>query len=116
MTLRFYFDEDCMRQSLITALRARNVDVVTVYEASMIEREDSEQLEYASQRGRVVYSSNIGDFYLYRKSDARYSETNGCEIRRRHAKSAGVSWPLDLGTRLPTSSPSFSSVLFGATP
>ena len=31
MTLRFYIDEDCMRQSLITGLRARNVDVVTVY-------------------------------------------------------------------------------------
>ena len=63
MTLRFYIDEDCMRQSLITGLRARNVDVVTVYEAGMTERQDSEQLEYASLHGRVIYSSNMGDFY-----------------------------------------------------
>ena len=63
MTIRFYFDEDCMRHSLITALRARNVDVITAHDADMIEREDSEHLDYATQHSRVIYSSNIGDFY-----------------------------------------------------
>ena len=54
MTIRFYFDEDCMRHSLITALRARNVDVITAHDADMIEREDSEHLDYATQHSRVI--------------------------------------------------------------
>ena len=63
MTIRLYFDEDSMRHVLITALRARNVDVVTSLEAGMIERPDAEHLAYANAQRRVLYSSNVSDFY-----------------------------------------------------
>ena len=36
---RLYLDEDSMRRSLVFALRARNVDVLTATEANMINRE-----------------------------------------------------------------------------
>ncbi len=62
MTIRLYFDEDSMRHVLITALRARNVDVVSSLEARMIERKDEEHLEYATTYSRVLYSFNVGDF------------------------------------------------------
>lgn len=36
-----YLDEDSMDRELVTALRARGMDVLTATEASMIERADS---------------------------------------------------------------------------
>jgi hypothetical protein len=63
MTPRLYFDEDSMDRSLVRALRARNVDVETAFEAGMIERPDSDHLEYATARERVLVSFNVGDFY-----------------------------------------------------
>ena len=46
--IRLYFDEDSMRRSLVRALRARGVDVITALDAGMIERDDAER----QQRGR----------------------------------------------------------------
>ena len=63
MTIRLYFDEDSMRRSLVRALRARGVDVITALDAGMIEREDAEHLDYATEQGRVLCSFNVGDFY-----------------------------------------------------
>ena len=63
MTLRLYFDEDSMQRSLVRALRARGVDVITALDAEMIEREDAEHLDYATERGRVLCSFNAGGFY-----------------------------------------------------
>jgi hypothetical protein len=60
--IRLYFDEDAMDDDLVAALRARGVDVETAYEAGMIEREDHEQLAYATEQGRVVYTFNVGHF------------------------------------------------------
>jgi hypothetical protein len=59
---RLYLDEDVMDGDLVDALRARRVDLETVYEAGMVGREDHEQLTYATKAGRVVYSSNIAHF------------------------------------------------------
>ena len=56
-------DEDSMDQDLVRALRARNVDVVTALDAGMTGRSDSENLDYASAQGRVLYTFNVGDFY-----------------------------------------------------
>jgi predicted nuclease of predicted toxin-antitoxin system len=61
--IRLYFDEDSMRRSLVRALRARGVDVITALEAGMIEREDAEHLDYATEQGRVLCTFNVGDFY-----------------------------------------------------
>ncbi len=52
-----------MRRSLVRALRSRGVDVVTALDAEMIEREDADHLDYATQQGRVLCSFNVGDFY-----------------------------------------------------
>ena len=62
-TLRLYIDEDSMDRALLRALRARRVDVITALEEGMIEREDTEHLEYATTQGRVRYTCNVADFY-----------------------------------------------------
>jgi hypothetical protein len=56
-------DEDAMDQVLVEALRARNVDVLTALDAGMIEREDAEHLDYATEHNRVLCSFNTRDFY-----------------------------------------------------
>jgi len=63
MTIRLYFDEDTMGHSLVRALRSRGIDVVTALDADMIERSDADHLAYASEQGRVLCSSNAGDYY-----------------------------------------------------
>ena len=63
MTIRLYLDEDSMCHSLVRALRARGVDVLTAWEAGMIERSDADHLEYATRQGRVVCTFNVGDYY-----------------------------------------------------
>jgi methylmalonyl-CoA mutase cobalamin-binding subunit len=59
VTIRLYLDEDSMRRSLVRALQARGVDVITVLDAGMIEREDREHLDYAT-RPSVVYFQRTG--------------------------------------------------------
>ncbi len=63
MTIRLYLDEDSMDQDLVQALRVRGVDLMTPQEAGMLAREDREQLDYATDQGRVLYSFNVGHFY-----------------------------------------------------
>ena len=63
MTVRLYFDEDCMDQDLVQALRIRRVDVTTALEQDMLEQSDQAHLEFATAQGRVLYSFNIGDFH-----------------------------------------------------
>ena len=60
MTIRLYFDEDSMWQALITALRARGIDVQTALEATMIERADEDHLTYAAMHNRVEFLSAWG--------------------------------------------------------
>ncbi|NER23810.1 MAG: hypothetical protein F6J96_24530 [Symploca sp. SIO1C2] len=61
--LALYLDEDSMDQALVAALRARGVDVITATEAGMLGYSDSEQLDYATRQGRVLYTFNRGYFY-----------------------------------------------------
>jgi len=51
VTIRLYFDEDSMRRSLVRVLRVRGVDVITALDAGMIEREDAEHLDCATEQG-----------------------------------------------------------------
>ena len=62
MKIRLYLDEDTMRHALVSALRARGVDLVTASEADMIHRSDMEHVEYATAHGRVVCTCNLADF------------------------------------------------------
>jgi len=52
--LALYLDEDSMDQSLVAALRARGVDVITATEAGMLGRSDSEQLDYSGVQSYEV--------------------------------------------------------------
>ena len=61
--IRLYLDEDSMRRSLVRALRVRGVDLITALDVGMIEREDAEHLDYATEQGRVLCSFNVGDYY-----------------------------------------------------
>lgn len=62
MQIRLYIDEDAMARSLVQGLRARGADVTTVIDENMNERDDREQLEYATQQRRVIYTFNVGHF------------------------------------------------------
>jgi hypothetical protein len=61
--VRLYFDDDTIRSSLVTALRARGIDILTANEAGMAGRLDEDHLAYATESGRVLCSFNRSDFY-----------------------------------------------------
>lgn len=63
MTIRLYLDEDSMDRILVNALRTRGIDIVTALDEDMINQDDSEHLDYATQQGRVLYSFNRSDFF-----------------------------------------------------
>ncbi|MEG3925566.1 DUF5615 family PIN-like protein [Microcoleus sp. D3_18a_C4] len=60
--IRLYLDEDIQEQALILALRNSGVDVITTSEANRLSFSDEEQLTWATEQGRVVYSFNRRDF------------------------------------------------------
>jgi hypothetical protein len=62
MQTRLYFDEDAMTDSVVQALRARNIDVLTAEAAGLRHRLDEEHLAYAAAQGRALYSFNTGDY------------------------------------------------------
>ncbi len=62
MKIRLYMDEDSMDHDLVDALRLRGVDVTTALEQGMIDRDDLDQLNYATAQGRVLCSFNARDF------------------------------------------------------
>jgi len=64
MRIQLYIDEDAMAGILVKGLRARGIDIATVLEEEMTGRGDDEQLEYASERKRALYTFNVGDFCL----------------------------------------------------
>ncbi len=60
--IRLYLDEDAQRASLVRALRARSIDVLTANEAGKIGVSDAEQLAFAVSQNRTVFTFNRGDF------------------------------------------------------
>lgn len=60
--IRLYVDEDAEQRAIVGGLRARGVDVVTAWEAGMTGRSDGEQLEYAVEEERAIYTLNVSDF------------------------------------------------------
>ena len=60
--IRLYLDEDAQRTSLVRALRARRIDVLTANEAGKIGISDAEQLAFAVSQNRTVFTFNRGDF------------------------------------------------------
>jgi len=60
--IRLYLDEDTIKAALSRALRNADLDVLTVADADRLGYPDEEQLTWATEQGRVIYSFNIGDF------------------------------------------------------
>lgn len=60
--IRLYLDEDAQRTSLVRALCARRVDVLTANEAGKVGISDAEQLAFAASQKRTVFTFNRGDF------------------------------------------------------
>jgi uncharacterized protein with PIN domain len=79
MRLRLYLDEDSSDTDLLKALRLRGVDVVAPAESGMLRQSDEEQLSWATEHQRVLYSSNRGDFYRIH-SDLMRSGRSHCGI------------------------------------
>ena len=64
--IKLYLDEDAQdaqRTDLIQALRARQIDVVTVSDVNLLGEGDDVQLRYATEQDRVIFSFNRGDFF-----------------------------------------------------
>jgi hypothetical protein len=62
--IRLYIDEDSFDKSLVAAFRSANLDVITVADASKQSWSDEDQLLWAAEQGRVIYSYNRRDFCL----------------------------------------------------
>lgn len=58
MKISLYLDEDTMRASLLQALRAQGLDVTSAQEKQMKGCSDEEQLRFATEQGRAIYSFN----------------------------------------------------------
>jgi hypothetical protein len=61
--LLLYIDEDAIDEDFLQALHSRNVDVLTVAEVGMLHRSDEEQLAWATENNRAIFSFNARDFY-----------------------------------------------------
>ena len=57
-----YLDEDSIKNSLVIALRNAGVDVITASDANKLGCTDEEQLIWATDESRVIYSFNVADF------------------------------------------------------
>jgi Domain of unknown function (DUF5615) len=57
-----YIDEDAMSRALVQGLRARNIDVLTVFECKMVGKNDLEQSNFSTSQDRVIYTFTVGDF------------------------------------------------------
>ena len=61
--IKIYIDEDAMESDLVLALRSRGVIVITAVDAGLTEKPDEGQLAFAAERGCVLYTFNVSDFY-----------------------------------------------------
>lgn len=75
--IRLYIDEDSNRRGLVLSLQARGIDVITTLSANRLRCTDEEQLMWASEQGRVLYSSNVRDFYRLHTTFLTQGEFHG---------------------------------------
>lgn len=75
--LRLYVDEDAEETAVVRGLRSRGVDVVTAADVNLHGVEDAEQLAFAVNQSRTIYTLNVGDFarlhYIYLRSGKSHS-------------------------------------------
>jgi hypothetical protein len=61
--IRLYLDEDALQDALVQALQSSGMDVITVADADRLSFSDENQLIWAAEQARVIYSFNMGDFH-----------------------------------------------------
>jgi hypothetical protein len=60
--VRLYVDEGAGENAVVQGLRARGVDVPTTIEAKRYGVPNGDQLAFAVQQRRVIYTFNVSDF------------------------------------------------------
>jgi hypothetical protein len=81
LKLSLYLDEDSMSRALVTALRARGLEIETVVEAGLTGESDKVQLDQAARRGKVLYTFNVVDYCrLHREYLERGAEHSGIVV------------------------------------
>jgi hypothetical protein len=88
--ISLYIDEDAMDGDLVAALRSRGVIVLTALGAGQTEKTDEEQLAFATERGCVLYTFNVSDFYrLHMEWVAASREHDGIILATQQRYSVG---------------------------
>lgn len=62
MSIRLYFDEDAQARAVAHNLQLRGVDVTIAVDEGHTGIPDNEQLDYATEQGRVICTCNLRDF------------------------------------------------------
>ena len=60
--ISWYLDEDVIKKSLIEALITAKLDIITTADVNMLGCSDYDQLMWAKENSRVIYTFNVGDF------------------------------------------------------
>jgi hypothetical protein len=60
--VHLYMDEDAGENTVVHGLRARGIDVMTTIDANQCGSTDRDQLAFAAQQRRSIYTFNVGDF------------------------------------------------------
>lgn len=88
--IRLYLDEDTIKKALVQALRNAEIDLVTTSEANNLRRPDDEQLIWATEQNRVIYSFNVGDFYRLHSTYMQQNRSHaGIVLVQRQSYSVG---------------------------
>ena len=69
--LRLYLDEDAGENAVVQGLRARGINVLTTVEVNRCGTTDQDQLAFAAQQGRSIYTFNVGDYALLHRDHLR---------------------------------------------
>lgn len=60
--IQLFLDEDAQRTALVRALQARHIDVLTVNASGRTGLSDEEQLAFAAEMGRTIFTFNRRHF------------------------------------------------------
>ena len=86
---RLYCDEDSQNHGLVSALRARGLDVLTAGDSGMLHIPDEAQLRHAHQQGRVLFTHNVTDFCRLHDRFLRETKTHSGIIVAEQGLSVG---------------------------
>lgn len=75
--IRLYIDEDAQGEAVLLALRNAGVDAISTSQANKLSFSDEEQLIWATEQGRVIYSFNRRDFSRLHSTFITQERTHG---------------------------------------